>query len=190
MGEMAARMRMCEEKDERERSIDTDDEGALGSDDDNDNLRHGSDEDRDNARENGISQRTLFSNDKDEDDDDFGEPRLREEHRTPMNVAREMTRNGEARVWMLKTRGWVKNSTPQDEPGGCALYLPTLPRHAAPLQLIKMSATLQELALARGGNLMYATRCAKIFHKHRRKARTQYNRPMCQLYSRRRAHIA
>jgi hypothetical protein len=179
MGEMAERMRMFDEKSERERGIDTDDEGALGSDDDNDNLRCGSEEERDNADDNGACQRALNFNKADGDDDDFGEPRLREENRTPVNVAREMTRNGEARVWMLKTRGWIKNSTPRDEPG-CALCLPTLPCHAAPLQLIKMSATLQELALTRGGNSLHATRCAKIFHKHRRKARAQYNRSTCQ----------
>ena len=86
---------------------------------------------------------------------------------------------GEKRVWMNCTRRWVNNSMPTDDPG-CALYLELRPPHAAPLRLIKRSPALQNLALENGGNEEYAKKMAATFHFHRRKARAQYNRSLCE----------
>jgi hypothetical protein len=49
----------------------------------------------------------------------------------------------------------------------------------AALELIKRHRVLQELALTRGGERQCSETCARLFHKHRRKARSQHNRPLC-----------
>lgn len=80
---------------------------------------------------------------------------------------------------MVQTRRWVNNSAPT-EGHGCALYLELLPEHSAPLRLIRMCRPLQELAVNAGGNEAYAKKMSKFFHHHRRKARAQYNKSLCQ----------
>jgi hypothetical protein len=79
---------------------------------------------------------------------------------------------------VVRARDWIKNAKPDAGPG-CALYLPLVPAHAAPLDLISRSPHLQELAITRGGVKEYAIASATTFHMHRRKARAQYNRSLC-----------
>lgn len=115
-----------------------------------------------------------------EDDGVFDvEPRLKDCDRTPESVQRTVNRNGEARIWMVLARRWVSNATALDAGSGVAMYLPVFPTYVAPLALIKRNHVLQELALTRGGDRVYAETCSALFHRHRRKARAQYNRSLC-----------
>jgi hypothetical protein len=111
-------------------------------------------------------------------DQDLGNALHLKELRTPNAVQRQVNKNGETRLWMVRARDWIKNAKPDAGPG-CAMYLPLVPTHAAPLDLISRSPHLQELAVTRGGTKQYAIASATIFHMHRRKARAQYNRSLC-----------
>jgi hypothetical protein len=111
-------------------------------------------------------------------DHDLGNALRLKELRTPTAVQRQVNKNGETRLWMVRARDWIKNAKP-DAGQGCALYLPLVPTHAAPLDLISRCTHLQELAVSRGGQKEYAIDMATTFHMHRRKARAQYNRSLC-----------
>ena len=120
-------------------------------------------------------------NDMEEEDDNEHhptDPRLRDSDRTPSNLHRLMTRNGESRLVMVLTRRWISDSTPEAPGRGCAMYLPVQPAYFGPLMLIQQHTLLQEMALTRGGNREYAEKIAKTFHRHRRKAKAQYNRSL------------
>jgi hypothetical protein len=57
--------------------------------------------------------------------------------------------------------------------------LPVFPQCVAALGLIKRRRVLQELALTRRGERQHSDTCARLFHKHRRKARAQCDRSLC-----------
>ena len=60
-----------------------------------------------------------------------------------------------------------------------ALFCPLLPAHHGALEMIKNTPQLAMLAVSRGGPLAYAKCMMKTFWLHHRKAKTQYNRSIC-----------
>jgi hypothetical protein len=174
--------------------LDSDDEGS--DDGENLNLNFASDREENDARDETTGgacsdkdeappaidkeEATLTSDNEGEQelDDAAVDPRLKDNERTAGNIQRTVNRNGEARYWMVLARRWVADATPESG-SGCAMYLPVFPQYVAALELIKRHRVLQELALTRGGERQYSDTCARLFHKHRRKARSQYNRSLC-----------
>ena len=94
---------------------------------------------------------------------------------------RTVTRAGETRAWMLFVRRVVGNPAPalNGTTKPFALFCPLLPAHHGALEMIKNTPQLAMLAVSRGGPLAYAKCMMKTFWLHHRKAKTQYNRSIC-----------
>jgi hypothetical protein len=180
--EYAASQRLAE----RTKMLDSEDEGdddgeSLGGEDEHQQPMEDDNEENQSSSGGDLGFEVAvgdMGDNNENDDNEYPNPTLRECDRTPPNMQRLMTRNGEARLVMVLTRRWISNATPEAPGRGCAMYLPAQPSYFGAEMLIQDNPALKELALTRGGDREYATKISKLFHKHRRKAKAQYNRSL------------